>query len=62
MMHWWKAVDPGIFKMGSEEYWRNAMFNPAEIPQAREGQQRSNWLTVRDVTPKSWLPFFSGVK
>jgi len=62
MMHWWKAIDPGIFKMGSEEYWRNAMFNPAEIPQAREGQQRSNWLTVRDVTPKSWLPFFSGVK
>ena len=61
MMHWWKAVDPGVFKMGSEEYWRNAIFSARDndIPDAKEGQNRSMWMTVKDITPKTWQPWFN---
>lgn len=63
MMKWWKAVDPGPFKMGSEEYWRSAIFNPVgNVPPAKTGESASYWLTVKDITPASWRPFFSGVR
>jgi hypothetical protein len=32
MLSWWKAVDPGEFKMGSKEYWRTAMLGASLIP------------------------------
>ena len=32
MLSWWKATDPGKFKMGSEEYWRSQMHNNATPP------------------------------
>lgn len=61
MMKWWKAIDPGIFKMGSEEYWRSSIWNPAMIPESKVGESRSYWLKVSDVVPDSWKPFFSSV-
>jgi len=60
MMHWWKAVDPGVFRMGSEEYWRNSVLSTGDsIPSAKEGQNRSLWMTVKDITPKTWQPWFN---
>jgi hypothetical protein len=60
MMHWWKAVDPGVFRMGSEEYWRNSVLSTGDsIPSAKEGEQRSMWLTVKDITPRTWQPWFN---
>ena len=32
MLGWWKAVDPGDFKMGSVEFWRSAELGTAQIP------------------------------
>lgn len=61
MMKWWKAVDPGPFKMGSKEYWQSALFNPGDIPPAKTGESRSYWLSRADITPESWKPFFSSV-
>ncbi|KAL3897750.1 MAG: hypothetical protein SGPRY_012986, partial [Prymnesium sp.] len=30
-MFWWKACDPGAFKVGSKEYWHSAMTNDGSV-------------------------------
>ena len=32
MMSWWKANDPGEFKMGSKEYWESAFQSDNPLP------------------------------
>eukprot|EP00965_Chrysotila_dentata_P022436 742972-Pleurochrysis_carterae.AAC.1 len=34
MLYWWKAVDPGPFKVGSEEYWQAAIHSQDATPPA----------------------------
>jgi len=57
MLAWWKAVDPGEFKMGSEAYWQAAQMAESKFP-GREGpQQASDMLTVKDIMPRPWNDF-----
>jgi hypothetical protein len=53
MMCWWKAVDPGKFKMGTKEYWESSMTDNYVPP--KEGPQSAlELLQVRDFTPAPW--------
>ena len=49
MMAWWKAVDPGEFKMGSEEYWRAAMMSQDVIPPTGGKRSAQDLLTPKDL-------------
>ena len=60
MLSWWKAVDPGEFKMGSEEYWKSSIYDPSVVPPSRNSESKTYLLTVEDVAPAHWKPFFSG--
>lgn len=50
MLYWWKAVDPGPFKMGSTEYWQSAM-NDNAIPPNIGPESTSDMLTPKDIMP-----------
>jgi len=54
MMSWWKAVDPGEFKMGSKEYWESAMNGVEDggVPPAGGPQAASDMLTVQHIMPQ----------
>ena len=52
MLHWWKAVDPGEFKMGSKEYWDSAE-SDLVIPPEEGG---SNPLNHLESDVKNMLP------
>ncbi len=54
MLYWWKAVDPGEFHMGSEEYWASAMNNDNPIPPKEGPESASDLLTVKDFMPRPW--------
>lgn len=57
MMGWWKAEDPGEFKMGSEEYWRSAELGTAQIPPSRGAKSSTDMLSVKEIMPKPWRDF-----
>ena len=49
MMSWWKAVDPGPFKMGNEEYWRSAIMSQDIIPPKAGKSSAQDLLTPSDL-------------
>ena len=53
MMGWWKAVDPGEFRMGSEEYWESAQRGEEALP-PQEGQLSGNDLMHMDKLMPGW--------
>ena len=57
MMGWWKAEDPGEFKMGSEEYWRAAELGTAQIPPREAPISSSDMMSVKEIMPKPWRDF-----
>ena len=58
MLSWWKAVDPGEFKMGSKEYWRTAMLGASLIPPHGQSASATELLTVKHIMPQPWKSFF----
>ena len=44
LIMWWKAEDPGKFKMGSKEYWDSAMkdFTAPPLPQMKAASKLAN--------------------
>ena len=54
MMSWWKAQDPGAFKMGSKEYWEAAMNTDAPVPPKEGPESAQQLMSVKDVFPKPW--------
>jgi len=57
MLGWWKAVDPGEFKMGSEEYWRSAELGNHMIPPRDNASSASELMNVKDFMPMPWKEF-----
>ena len=51
MMFWWKAVDPGDFLMGSEEYWKHAELGASSIPR---GCTTYSCVMDDSSQPRSW--------
>ena len=51
MLYWWKAIDPGKFLMGSEEYWSSATQGDNVIPPQENKESVMDLLTVNDVMP-----------
>ena len=50
---WWKAVDPGKFKMGSKAYWQSAM-NDASIPPQTHPQNVMDMIKVKSIMPRPY--------
>lgn len=57
MMAWWKAIDPGEFKMGSEEFWRSAELGNHMIPPGEHRGGASDLMNVKDIMPIPWKHF-----
>ena len=57
MLGWWKAIDPGPFKMGSEEFWRSAELGNAQIPPRDAPMSASELMNVKDFMPRPWRDF-----
>ena len=58
MMFWWKASDPGEFKVGSKEYWQSAQnSNGTRVPPQTGPESASELLNVKDVMPSSWQDY-----
>lgn len=53
MLYWWKAQDPGEFKIGSKEYWQSAM-NDNAVPPHSGPESTMDMLTVKDFMPHPW--------
>lgn len=53
MLYWWKAVDPGEFKMGSKEYWQSAQ-NNNDVPSRMGPESAGDLMSVKDIFPKPW--------
>ena len=54
MMSWWKAVDPGEFKMGSEDYWESSKHgDEQDVPQG-ESMMSGNDLMNMDMLMPGW--------
>ena len=49
MLSWWKAIDPGEFLMGSEEYWRQSMLGSYVIPPSDSKGGAMDLYTVKDT-------------
>ena len=47
MMSWWKAVDPGEFKMGSEDYWESA---PSKAMSKRSPAEKARYQATTSCT------------
>ena len=58
MLSWWKAVDPGNFKMGSKEYWERATAPEGAIPPGHTEVKTSELVRVQDIVPKSYKDWF----
>jgi hypothetical protein len=54
MLYWWKASDPGKFKVGSQEYWESSMLSNAEIPEKPGVESATHLVTAKDIMPKPW--------
>jgi hypothetical protein len=57
MCSWWKAIDPGPFHMGDEEFWRSGMLGVHTIAPTKGNSAASDLLTVRDIMPLPWKYF-----
>lgn len=57
MMGWFKACDPGEFRMGSEEYWRAAEMGTQRIPPGGGPTGSSDLMNVKDFMPRPWKDF-----
>lgn len=53
MMYWWKAQDPGNFKMGSKAYWESALQDNS-VPSKEAPIAASQLMSVKDVMPPPW--------
>jgi hypothetical protein len=53
MLYWWKAADPGEFKMGSKEYWQSAQ-NDNDVPSKMGPESASDLMSAADIFPKPW--------
>ena len=62
MLAWWKAVDPGPFKMGTKEYWRSATTNANDFPPDDTAESATQLITVKDIMPPSWDDFPGGTE
>lgn len=56
MLYWWKACDPGEYKMGSKEYWQSAM-NDNTVPPEGQPSNIMDLLTTKDIMPEPWNQF-----
>jgi hypothetical protein len=54
MLFWWKATDPGEFRMGSKEFWESAMTTDSPIPPKEGPESAGDLLTVKDFMPAPW--------
>ena len=54
MLYWWKAQDPGEFKVGSEEYWASALTSDCEVPPNQGPEAASDLMSVHDIMPAPW--------
>lgn len=54
MLAWWKAIDPGEFYMGSEEYWRTGMVGQHRIPPRVGPSSAGDLMNVKDFAPQPW--------
>ena len=54
MLYWWKAVDPGDFHMGSEEFWESAMTSDNPIPPKQGPESSGDLISVKDIMPAPW--------
>lgn len=54
MMSWWKAVDPGEFKMGDKKYWESAMVVDEKPPPTGVPMNTTDLLNVKDIMPQPW--------
>ena len=57
MMGWFKAEDPGEFKMGGPEFWRSAELGQAMIPPRTGPSAASELMNVKDFMPQPWKHF-----
>lgn len=57
MCAWWKAVDPGPFHMGTEEYWRQGQMGNELLPSDDKPFQASDMMSVKDIMPAPWSFF-----
>jgi len=62
MLHWWKAIDPGPFLMGTKAYWESAMQNRDAVPPAPGQEAAAGLLTVADIAPRLWQPAMASHK
>ena len=53
MMYWWKALDPGKFKVGNAAYWQSAM-NDNAVPPEEGTRSTGDMLVVKDFMPRPW--------
>ena len=54
MLSWWKAIDPGEFKVGSDEYWEESMKGGDELLPDSGFNGSANLLSVSDMLPPMW--------
>ena len=54
MMSWWKAQDPGPFKIGSKEYWQSAMNTDSRVPPKEGPSAASELMSAKDIMPPPW--------
>ena len=57
MLGWWKAEDPGEFKMGGPEFWRSAQLGTAMIPPRAAPMSATELMNVKDIMPRPWRDF-----
>ena len=58
MMSWWKAADPGEFKMGSKEYWE-AGAQDEELPGRGGSESATQLVNVLDIAPEPWKTYMA---
>ena len=58
MLYWWKVVDPGNFKMGSEDYWASAA-DDGMMPSKDGPESGQQLLGVMDIVHQPWKSFMS---
>jgi hypothetical protein len=60
MMYWFKAVDPGNFKMGNKEYWSSAKMQPniKGVPKQEKRGNNMDLLTPKDIMPSPYNQMF----
>lgn len=54
MLGWFKAIDPGPFVMGDEEYWRSAVLGQHEVAPAKNQMRTMDLIGIDDVLPAPW--------